>query len=314
MANFCVEAEGYKTAEGIRFAAIKTAALIKQGIAVAQFALNAADAISNFRKLRNVTSRGIAVEEEQHAHLKNVYWPAETQMLNEFTQKTVWEGQAVLAKRYAGRMWAPLAAGFAKELRLLECNKPRYCTNAHVKRTQELLVQRSAVRANVTLLADRIAFYEIQAVDDTDFERRKQAIAMRQGLVQQAASLMQTAAKGFSGAGAGALGAVNNAISAFGHAWAERNNADNRVGADPYFHSQVSRAAGSSDVDNYGFAPVGANNNYGVPQAPTVSPEVPSSYGNFTTAPGAAPVYIDSGPLPDSGVYQGLPDSGTAMA
>lgn len=308
MANFCVEAPDYQAAELIRFNALKTAALIKQGVAVAQFALNAADAISNFRKLRNVTSRGIAIEEEQHGHMKNTFWPAETQMLNEFTQKTVWEGQAVLAKRYAGRMWAPLAVGFAREIHLMECTKPRYCTNSHIKRIQELIVQRSAVRANVTLLADRIAFYEIQAVDDTDIERRKQSIAMRQGLVQEAASLMQTAAKGFSGAGSAALGAVNNAISAFGHAWGERNNADNRVGSDPYFHSQVSReAAGVARAD----ATQGYNYNVQLPTLPT-NMSSSAEHGSFVSAPGESKP-VDSPSLPDSGVYQNIP-GGTEFA
>jgi hypothetical protein len=302
MANFCVNGPAYAAAEKVRFEALSTAALIKQGVAVAQFALNAADAISNFRKLRNVTSRGIAIEEEQHTHLKNTYWPAETQMLNEFTQKTPWESQAVLAKRYAGRMWAPLAVGFAREIHLMECNKPRYCTNSHIKRIQELMVQRSAVRANVTLLADRIAFYEIQAVEDTDIERRKQSIAMRQGLVQQAASLMQTAAKGFSGAGASALGAVNNAISAFGHAWGQRNNADNRVGSDPYFHSQVSRNAGGvaqSDPTQ------GYNYSLQLPDLPTNMSSSPE-YSAFVSAPEESKP-VDSPSLPDSGVYPNLP-------
>lgn len=271
MANMCVSDSGYTTAEGIRFAALSTAASYKQLFAVAQFALNASDAITNFRKLNNVASRGVALEEEQQAHLRDTYWPAELQMLNEFTQKTVWEDQATLARRYAGRMWAPLAAGFAKEIRKMECEKPRYCGNAFVKRMQEMMVQRSATRANVTLLADRIAFYEIQAINDTDIERRKQVIAMRQGLVQQAATLMRSVAQGFAGAGATAMGGVNNAISSFGHAWAARNNADNRVGRDPYFHQQTGQMVTQSatqtsmeqDMSNYTANSMGANTDPG---------------------------------------------------
>ena len=292
MANFCVDAASYKSAETLRFNAIKSAAQIKQGVAVAQFALNAADAIANFRKISNVTSRGIAIEEEQFNHLKDLYWPAETQMLNEFTQKTVWDEQAVLAKRYAGRMWAPIAADFAKKLRLLECNKPRYCTNAYVKKLQEMMVQRSATRANVTLLADKIAFYEVQAIDDTDFERRKQVIAIRQGLIQQAASLMENAARGFSGAGANSFGALNNAIATFGNAWGEINNADNRVGADPYFHSQAARNV----------MPSNGSSMQGMPETSTNTPPSEAMFYDFaSTAP------------PDSGMAPNAPDYGTGL-
>lgn len=255
MANMCVTAAGYSAAEAARFGALSTAATIKQVVAVAQFALNAADAIKNFKKLRDVSSRGVSIEEEQHGHLKNTFWPAELQMLDEFTQATPWEEQSVLSKRYAGRMWAPLAVAYAREIRKMECDKPRYCSNAFVKKMQEMMVQRSATRANVTLLADRIAFYEIQAVKETDIERRKQVIAMRQGLIQQAASLMATAAKGFAGASANALGAVNNAISTFGHAMGERQAAEDGRGRDPYFHSQIQREVSRANgvpVENMG--------------------------------------------------------------
>jgi hypothetical protein len=255
MANMCVTAAGYAAAESARFGALSTAATIKQVVAVAQFALNAADAIKNFKKLRDVSSRGVSIEEEQQGHLKNTFWPAELQMLDEFTQATPWEEQSVLSKRYAGRMWAPLAVGFAREIRKMECDKPRYCSNAFVKKMQEMMVQRSATRANVTLLADRIAFYEIQAVKETDIERRKQVIAIRQGLISQAASLMSAAAKGFAGAGANAMGAVNNAISTFGHAMGERQAAEDGRGRDPYFHSQLQREVSrvnSVPVENMG--------------------------------------------------------------
>lgn len=242
MANMCVNKDGYAAAEKIRFEAVSSAAAIKQTVAVAQFALSAADAVSNFRKLRNVTSRGIAIEEEQHGHLKNVYWPAEKQHLQEFTQATPWESQSVLARRYAGKLWAPLAAGFAREIQQLECNKPRYCGSAFTKAMQDLMVRRAATHANAKLLADRIAFYEIEAVRDTDFERRKQAIAMRQGLVQQAAALMATAQRGFSGAAGASMAQVNNAIQAFGYFNTQRQQANaGETAPDPYFHSQVSR-------------------------------------------------------------------------
>lgn len=241
MSNMCVSAEGYKAAETVRFAALSEAASYKWAQALLQIGFNAKGAVDNYKKLHLITSKALALEEDQFNHVKDTYWPAEEQMLNEFTQKTAWESQAVLAKRYAGRMWAPIAAQFAKEIRKLECEKPRYCGNAHVKRMQEMLVQRSATRANVTLLADRIAFFEVQAVEDTDHDRRKQAIALRQGLITQAASLMAQAASGFAGAQASSMGAINNAIQALGYARGQQNNAENRVGRDPWFHQQTAQ-------------------------------------------------------------------------
>lgn len=247
MANMCVSADGYKQAETIRFEALSKAATYKQAMAIAQILLNAEGAVTNYKKLHLISSQSLALEEDQFAHVKNTYWPAEEQMLNEFTQKTPWETQAVLAKRYAGRLWAPIAAQFAKELHKLECEKPRYCGNSHIKRVQEMMVQRSATRANVTLLADRIAYFEVQAVSDTDFDRRKQAIALRQGLLGQAASLMKQAASGFAGAQASSMGAINNAIQALGYAFGQQNNAQNRVGRDPYFHQQVAQGVAQAE-------------------------------------------------------------------
>lgn len=248
MANFCVNGPAYTTAEAIRFGAFATAANIRQGVALVQFALSAAEAIENFRKLRNVSSRAIAVEEEQQGHLRDTYWPAETQMLEEYTRPTPWESQSTLRKRYAGRLWAPYAAQFAKEMHKLQCEKPRYCTQAFTKRMQELLVQRAAAHATSVLVADKIAFYEIAAVSETDFSRRQKVIALRQGLVGQAASLMQAAANGYAGVAQNALNATNNAMQAFGAARADRNNANAGVGRDPFFHQQVARGAMASQA------------------------------------------------------------------
>ena len=76
----CVTADGYAAAETIRYNAVSLASTIKQTVLVAQFALNAQDAYQQFKKLSDISSRGIAIEEQQHARLKSVYWPAESQM------------------------------------------------------------------------------------------------------------------------------------------------------------------------------------------------------------------------------------------
>lgn len=316
MANMCVNASGYKEAEGKRFDALKYAATLKATLAAVIAVDNANTAKENYDKLRSITSLGLRLEEEQHAHVKNTYWPAEEQMLNEFTQPRAWDSQSVLSKRYAGKMWAPMAAQFAREIRKLECEKPRYCGNAFLKRMQELQVQRAATRSNVTLLAERIAFYEIEAIKETDHERRKQVIALRQGLLTQAATFMAQAAAGFGGAQANALGALNNAIQTLGMAFVERNQAQAGVGRDPGFHSRVAQnLANNPNVtagDMYGFAPVGANNQYSNPEYAGWQGE--GSLGTIATPEATTGASIGAGLITDSGVVVTPIDMGSSSS
>lgn len=215
--GFCVTPFGYLGGDTIRFAASRTAATIKQTVAVAQFSLNAYDAVKNYKKLSDISSRGIAIEEQQFAHVRDTYWANENTFLNEFTEPTPWETQAVLAKRYAGRMWAPLANAYAKKFKELECTKTRYCGTSYKRALQEMLVARSTVRSNIESLADRIAFYEVEQIRETDFERRKQAIVLRRGLVAQASALMASAAQGLASAGSEAMQQANQALKAIGY-------------------------------------------------------------------------------------------------
>lgn len=223
MANLCVNDTGFKTARKTLADARDQAAVIRRTVMVVQAALSAADAISNFRKLRDVSSRALQVEEQQQGHLRDTYWPAEIQFLNEFTQGQTWDAESDLARRYAGRLWPPLAAAFQRKREKIKCDAPRYCGNALSKALQELTVEEANTRANVTLLAGKIAFEEVQAVRETDFERRKQAIALRQGLVGQAASLMRAAADGFSGALSNSMAEFNSALGGIGYESTRRN-------------------------------------------------------------------------------------------
>lgn len=232
----CVDASGYQQAEAIRHGAVSLASGIRQAVAVAQFALNAADAVSNFRKLSDISSRGISIQEAEHTHLKDVYWPAENRFLAEFTTPRAWESQAVLQKRYAGQLRSSVAGAFAKRLHEMKCNKARYCGNAYSTAMQELLVARAAALATAASLADKIAWAEVQAVGDTDFSRRTQAVAMRQGLIGQASALLASAAGGFATAASDALQSANSALQAFGY---ERN----RVVDGGAFHAQAVQAA-----------------------------------------------------------------------
>lgn len=248
--SMCVSKDGYQRAEEIRFAAVSYASTLKQVLALVAFALHAADAIANFKKLSDISARGIAIEEAQHAHLRDVYWPAENQFLAEFTQPTPWDSEATLTQRYAGRMWAPIAAAFAVKIRELRCAKARYCTTAWRRALADLMVARAAAKANVATLASRIAFAEVQAVNDKDFERRKQAIALRRGLVSQAASLMAAAANGLAAAGADSMRAASNALEAFGYA---RQRAPSY---DPSFHAATMQRVGAGATVSAGANPM----------------------------------------------------------
>lgn len=212
-----VDDSGYIIAETARFLGTRLSAGIKEGVTLAQAAINSRDAISNFKKLSRISERAISIEEQEQKHLRDTYWPRELQFLNEFTKPRRWDTQATLAKRYAGRMWAPVAGAFAKKLKELELNRQRYHGKSYMHAVQELTVAMSQTKANLFVLADRIAFAEVQAVNDTDFERRKQAIALRQGLIGQAAALMASAAEGLAGAGAEAAKAATDAVRALGY-------------------------------------------------------------------------------------------------
>lgn len=236
--SLCISQKGYRDAETIRFEAVSFASTLKQVLAVAAFAVHAAEAIANFKKLSDISSRGISIEESQHGHMRDVYWPAENQFLAEFVQPTPWESQAVLTDRYAGRMWPPIAAAFARKIHELQCNKPRYCATAFRRALQELLVARAAAKANALTLASQIAFAEVEANDDRDFEQRKQAIALRKGLVAQAAALMASAANGLAAAGSDALRGSINAITAFGYARSD-------AASDPGFYNTTGRNLGN---------------------------------------------------------------------
>lgn len=216
--SLCISSLGYTAAENIRAGGVALASVPKQLLSAVAFTAHAKETVENFKKLSNVASRGMDVEEAQHGHLRDTYWPAEDKFLAEFVQPTAWDSQAVLTDRYAGRMWPTIAASFARKIHELECNKPRYCATAFRRAVQELLVARAAAKANVLTLANAIAFAEVESVSDTDFKRRQQAIALRKGLVAEAATLMSSAANGLASAGADSLRAATNAAGAFGEA------------------------------------------------------------------------------------------------
>lgn len=239
--GLCVSTMGYTAAEVARYAGLGIALGLKLDFASDAFRMHAEEAIENFKKLSDISDRGLQVEEQQHAHLRGVYWPAENRFLSEFNSGTPWDSQAVLAERYAGWMWPPIAAAFAKRLRDLEVNRPRYGGKAFKRAVQEIYVARAAAKANATALAGQIAFAEVEAIRDRDFERRKQAIGLRRGLIRQAASLMSSAANGLAAAGADAAAAASSALGFAGQAIGDAIGGIRNGGQ---FHAGAARVAG----------------------------------------------------------------------
>lgn len=210
----CVDPTSYKEAEKIRFRAVSDAANLRRDMIVAQLILDGAQAYDSYRSLNDISKRAVGVEEAQYGHVKQVYWPAEDQFLEEHRNGQPWESQAVLAKRYAGRIWPPIAAKFAAKLHELECARPRYCSSAYLRAFQELQVAKAATKANVLTMADKMAFYEVEAVSDSNFDRRKTAVGLYLGLVGEAQSLMRAAAGGYGDIATDAFNAVGAGFGA----------------------------------------------------------------------------------------------------
>lgn len=210
----CVDPTSYKEAEAIRFKAVGEAADTRRWAVIGQLISDGIQAYDSYSDLNDISKRAAGVEEAQYGHLKGVYWPAEDQFLEEHREGQPWESQAVLAKRYAGRIWPPIAAKFAGKLHELECNRPRYCASAYLRAFQELQVAKAATKANVITMADKMAFYEVEAISDSNFDRRKTAIGLYLGLVGEARGLMASATEGYAAIAMDAFNGVGAGIGA----------------------------------------------------------------------------------------------------
>jgi len=233
----CVDPTSYKEAEKIRFRAVSDAADLRQTAIIAQLILDGSQAYDSYRSLNDISKRAVGVEEAQYGQIKNVYWPAEDQFLEEHRNGQPWESQAVLAKRYAGRIWAPIAAKFAGKLHELECTRPRYCASAYMRAYQELQVAKAATKANVLTMADKMAFYEVEAVSDSNFDRRKTAVGLFLGLVGEAQSLMGAAANGYASIAMDSFNAVGSGLGAL------LANRESRTQSGDAFHARTAAGA-----------------------------------------------------------------------
>lgn len=215
----CLNSEGYAIAEEVRAAAVKNAANIRRIAAIAIAIDNAAQLIKNYRDQRDLADRSMKIAEAQQKHLQQNFWPREMEFLAEFGIPEPVEAAEALGRRYAGRLVASFAGAFATMIKQADCNASRYCTSARQKAIQDLLLARSQAIANARVLGRNIAFAEVQARHDRNYDRRMQAVRLGRGLISQAASLYEKAGVGMASVGRELTNRLGSALEMFGGAY-----------------------------------------------------------------------------------------------
>lgn len=221
----CVNAVGYTHGECIRSNAAKTMALVRLAAMTLIAVKNADTAIDNFKKQYEIAKRSMKIAEEQQKQLQEVYWPRELRFLAEFATGKNRDGvekvEAVetLGRRYGGRLISAVADRFAKKLHETRCDMPRYNTSANRKAMQDIMLARSQAIATARILGRHVAFVEVMAREDQDWNRRMAAVALGRGIMQNVASLMANAAQGMAQSGQAALAGLNSAIGEVGYSF-----------------------------------------------------------------------------------------------
>lgn len=218
MATDCLDDDGYTQAEATRANAVSTAANIRRVAAIAIAIDNADQLLQNMSDQRQLASRALSISEQQQAHIQDNFWPKELAFLGEFGTPEDIEAAETLGRRYAGRLVSTVANEFAKLIRREDCNASRYCTSARRKGLQDLMLARAQALANARVLGREIAFTEIQARNDRNFDRRMQAVALGRGLIGQAQSLFEKAGAGLASVGGEYASRLNGALEFFGSA------------------------------------------------------------------------------------------------
>lgn len=218
MADPCLGDSGYLEGERIRADAIITATRIRQVAAVAIAIDNALQIQDNYKAQRDIAKRGLQISQQQHGHLRDVFWPRELQMLEEFGTPEEIESIESMAWRNQGRLKSTIAGAFAKKMAETKCNAPRYCTSLNQKNLQDLHLTKSMVAANAGILGQKIAWETYQAKYDTSMQRRHQVIGLGRGLLGQAATLYGNASENIAKAGSHLGDRLNSALNSFGDA------------------------------------------------------------------------------------------------
>jgi hypothetical protein len=220
----CLNDIGYVPGEVIRSGAVNAAALIRQAVAAVIALDNANRLIDNYKDQRDISRRTLAIAQQQQRQLREVFWPREQQFLAEFSNPEALETVEAMGRRYAGRLVATVAGAFAKQIKAVRCGMSRHCTSANKKVMQDILLARAGAIANARVLGRNIAFAEYQAREDTNYERRMQAVSMGRNLMGQAANLYQSAGQGLASIGNVLSGQLSSALESFGYARRDYSN------------------------------------------------------------------------------------------
>lgn len=214
----CLSDIGYTTGETMRATAQTAAALLRSAAMTVIAIDNANQAVKNFKKQWKIAKRELTMAQERQGQLETVFWPRELQMLNEFATSPPHDGVEViesvetLGRRYSGRIVSAVAARFAAMLSELRTTAPRYNTSDYRKKLQDMHLSRAAAVASARTLGRNIAWAEVMAREETDWNRRKSVAALGRGLLAQAAALMQQAGASYGALGNAALSGLEGAL------------------------------------------------------------------------------------------------------
>lgn len=217
----CLSDAGYIQGESIRSEGVIAAAALRLAHATIEAKRNYDELRENYKKQRDIADRSVTIAERQQGQLEEVYWPRETQFLNEFSDPETVEEIEVMGRRYAGRIIASMAGEFSKGLRRVKCNNSRYCTSANEKSLQDLYLTRATTFANARVLGRQLAYAEYVARNERNFRRRQQAIAWGRGLIDRVVSLYQSAFQALQVSGAVLSQRLNQALFQFGDAFGD---------------------------------------------------------------------------------------------
>lgn len=232
----CLDNKGYQPAECIRATAQRNISVARMAAMTLIAIDNAKRAVANFREQYKIAKRGMVIAKEQQAHLEETYFPRELDFLDEFGNPQnhrdgveAIESVEVLGRRYAGRLIAAISKRFAEQMHTMKCDMTRYNSSANRKALQDMMMTKSQAIAAARMLARNVAFAEVKAREDVDWNRRMQAVALGKGLISQAEALYRSAAGNLAGAGAGALQGLNSALGEIGNSFGQFRQAQNTI-------------------------------------------------------------------------------------
>jgi hypothetical protein len=226
----CISNSAYTTAENLRTGAALTNAVLKSSQLVYEAYRSGQDLIDNYRKQNDLARRAQDIAEAIQGQ-QAVFWAAEDQFRDEFTQPEPIEDVEVMGRRYSGRLVSSILGKFADKIHEIKCSMNRYCTSANMKALQDIYLMRSFAVSTARTLGRNIAHAEYQARTDLNWEKRKQAAALGRKLAGDGASLIAAAGRGLASMAAGHEQSLNSALQAAGLAWTRPDLSPDRPGA-----------------------------------------------------------------------------------